>query len=101
MLVRGQIPGRMDQGIGRILGQLQKNGIDENTMVIFLSDSGGCAEFLAENGSVQTLLYPMRNGEQVRAGGYVCELRSSMGQRQQHPLQALQALGSRGRLRHS
>ena len=67
VLVRGQIPDRMDQGIGRILGQLQKSGIDENTMVIFLSDNGGCAEFLAENGSLQTLLYPMRNGEQVQA----------------------------------
>ncbi len=61
---------RMDQGIGRILNQLKKSGIDENTMVIFLSDNGGCAEFLAENGMVQNLLYPMRNGEQVRAGNF-------------------------------
>ncbi|WP_157986740.1 arylsulfatase [Chitinophaga alhagiae] len=35
---------RMDQGIGRILRQLAASGNTENTIVIFLSDNGGCAE---------------------------------------------------------
>lgn len=35
---------RMDQGIGRILDQLEATGKAENTIVIFLSDNGGCAE---------------------------------------------------------
>ncbi|CAL1518705.1 arylsulfatase [Chitinophaga sp. MM2321] len=35
---------RMDQGIGQILDKLKQTGKDENTMVIFLSDNGGCAE---------------------------------------------------------
>ena len=34
----------MDQGIGKILKTLEENGIIENTIVIFLSDNGGCAE---------------------------------------------------------
>ncbi len=40
---------RMDQGIGRVLQKLRRLGIEENTMVVFLSDNGGCAEFLAED----------------------------------------------------
>jgi len=35
---------RMDQGIGRILETLDRQGIADNTLVIFLSDNGGCAE---------------------------------------------------------
>ncbi len=35
---------RMDQGIGRILSKLTEHGLDENTVVCFLSDNGGCAE---------------------------------------------------------
>lgn len=33
----------MDQGIGRVLGVLERTGIADNTLVIFLSDNGGCA----------------------------------------------------------
>ena len=40
---------RMDQGIGRIMKKLQELKIEENTLIIFLSDNGGCAEFLAED----------------------------------------------------
>ena len=35
---------RVDQNIGRVLGQLHKMGADRNTLVIFLSDNGGCNE---------------------------------------------------------
>jgi arylsulfatase A-like enzyme len=35
---------RMDQGIGRILGKLKQTGKGENTLVMFLSDNGGCHE---------------------------------------------------------
>jgi len=37
---------RMDQGIGRILDTVQQQGIRSNTLVIFLSDNGGCAEVI-------------------------------------------------------
>jgi len=35
---------RMDQGIGKILDTLEKLGKEENTLVLFLSDNGGCHE---------------------------------------------------------
>ncbi|WP_138418031.1 arylsulfatase [Sinomonas gamaensis] len=35
---------RMDQGIGRVVASLKENGMFENTLFIFLSDNGGCAE---------------------------------------------------------
>ncbi|HEX8914843.1 MAG TPA: arylsulfatase [Humisphaera sp.] len=35
---------RMDQGIGRIVDQLKRDGRLENTLVLFLQDNGGCAE---------------------------------------------------------
>ena len=40
----------MDQGIGRVIQTLKDCDIFEDTMVIFLSDNGGCAEFLREDG---------------------------------------------------
>ncbi len=42
---------RMDQGIGRVLAKLRDEGVEQNTLVMFLSDNGGCAEFLAEDSS--------------------------------------------------
>lgn len=35
---------RMDQGIGRVLAALEGTGKSDNTLVMFLSDNGGCHE---------------------------------------------------------
>jgi arylsulfatase len=35
---------RMDQNLGRLFDMLEEKGIANNTMIIFLSDNGGCAE---------------------------------------------------------
>ena len=43
---------RVDQGVGRILAALRSAGAYDNTLIMFLSDNGGCAEFLAEDGSL-------------------------------------------------
>lgn len=40
----------MDQGIGRIFDTLEARDMMDNTLMIFLSDNGGCAEFLKEDG---------------------------------------------------
>lgn len=40
----------MDQGIGRILATLEKQGQLENTLIFFLQDNGGCAEGMGRNG---------------------------------------------------
>jgi arylsulfatase A-like enzyme len=39
----------MDQGIGRLLERLKKNGQYENTLILFLQDNGGCAEPMGRN----------------------------------------------------
>lgn len=44
MAVYAAMIDRMDQGIGRILNTLDEQGIVDNTVVMFLSDNGGCAE---------------------------------------------------------
>ena len=35
---------RMDHGVGELLAALERTGVAENTLVLFLSDNGGCAE---------------------------------------------------------
>lgn len=35
---------RMDEGIGKIVAELEKRGMMENTLILFLEDNGGCAE---------------------------------------------------------
>eukprot|EP00978_Attheya_sp_CCMP212_P026884 scaffold89188_cov53-Attheya_sp.AAC.7 len=39
----------MDQGIGRIIQTLKDVNEFDNTIILFLSDNGGCAEFLKED----------------------------------------------------
>lgn len=39
---------RMDQNIGRLLAALRAAGRDRNTLILFLSDNGGCSEFVNE-----------------------------------------------------
>jgi arylsulfatase A-like enzyme len=59
---------RMDQGIGRIMDRLRAEGLEENTLVFFLSDNGGCAELLREDGSRGSVLGETRDGRPVRLG---------------------------------
>ena len=40
----------MDQGIGRLVKTLKKNGQFENTLILYLQDNGGCAEGMGRNG---------------------------------------------------
>jgi arylsulfatase len=47
MAVYAAMIDRLDQGIGRILDQVEKSGIAENTLIIFMSDNGGNAEEIA------------------------------------------------------
>jgi arylsulfatase len=59
---------RMDRGIGRIVAQLQALDIAENTLILFLSDNGGCAELLREDGQRAREWPTTREGEPVRFG---------------------------------
>jgi len=44
MAVYAAMIDRMDQGIGRVMDAIRRLGREQNTVVIFLSDNGGCAE---------------------------------------------------------
>ncbi len=46
MAVYAAMIDRMDQGIGRVLDTLKRQGMEENTLVLFLADNGGCHEHL-------------------------------------------------------
>ena len=65
---------RMDQGVGQVLDTLERLGRLDNTLVVFLSDNGGCAEEMPPD-SVKdfvTAFVPMqettREGEPVVPG---------------------------------
>lgn len=59
----------MDQGIGRIVGQLKQSGLYENTLLLFLADNGGCAEEYGSRGPIRpdaeaaAKIKPMQPGE--------------------------------------
>jgi arylsulfatase len=36
----------LDRGVGRILDRLKEKGVEKNTLVLFLSDNGACAEIV-------------------------------------------------------
>jgi len=42
---------RMDQGIGRIVAQLKREGQLDNTLIFYLQDNGGCAEVMGRAGT--------------------------------------------------
>jgi arylsulfatase A-like enzyme len=49
MAVYAAMIDRMDQGIGRILDALRRTGREDNTLILFLSDNGACAEPYGRN----------------------------------------------------
>jgi arylsulfatase A-like enzyme len=66
---------RMDQGIGRIVKALEANGQLDNTLIIFMSDNGACAEDIPEGVTVDELVNKLmiakantRDGEPVHFG---------------------------------
>ena len=66
---------RMDQGIGRIVEALRRSGRLDDTLIIFLSDNGACAEDIPEDVTVDELVDKLmiarshtRSGEPVHFG---------------------------------
>jgi len=61
----------IDRGVGRIMAKLRELGMADNTLVLFLSDNGGCAEFLAEDVDKPNKFrynIPTRDGGPVHVG---------------------------------
>lgn len=64
----GMIRG-LDDSVGRILKKLEETGLDENTLVVFMSDNGGIDFKITPNGEV-TSNYPLMGGKAcVTEGG--------------------------------
>jgi arylsulfatase len=66
---------RMDQGIGRVVQALERNGQLANTLVVFLADNGACAEDIPQDVTVDELVDKLmiarretRSGEPVHFG---------------------------------
>ena len=50
----------MDQNIGRILKTLDQTGVSENTLVLFISDNGGCAEMPGGDNNISHIPGPKK-----------------------------------------
>lgn len=62
----------MDLGVGRIMAELRRRGLDQNTVVLFTSDNG---HFSGEHGlGGKWLMYE----PSLRAPGFVCDLRKPL-----------------------
>jgi arylsulfatase A-like enzyme len=61
---------RMDQGIGRMMAALKASGAEQDTLIFFLADNGGCAEDLRPNPKPLPIYMPARtrDGRPLRAG---------------------------------
>ena len=44
---------RLDQGIGRIISALEKRKMLDNTLILFSSDNGGCAEGMGRQNGIR------------------------------------------------
>lgn len=68
MAVYAAMVDRMDQGVGQVVAALKRLGMFENTLIMFLSDNGGCAELLAEDGLCKPFPSELSNGQHVKMG---------------------------------
>lgn len=59
---------RMDQSIGRLIAALKRMDHFDNTLILFLSDNGGCAEFMAEDGWAKFFPDTTNDGRQIAMG---------------------------------
>jgi len=68
MAVYAAMVEQMDRGIGRVLDELERRGMTERTLVLFLSDNGGCAEEIGPEGRARHFPRQTRDGRPVRLG---------------------------------
>jgi arylsulfatase A-like enzyme len=68
MAVYAAMVDRMDQSIGRVVSTLKRLGQFEDTLILFLSDNGGCAEFMAEDGWARGYPDHTNDGRKISMG---------------------------------
>jgi len=59
---------QMDRGIGKIIDALERKGQLDNTLIVFLSDNGGCAEEIGPKGRAKHFPLKTRDGKVIRLG---------------------------------
>ena len=109
----------MDQGIGRVVAQLKQDGRLDNTLILFLQDNGrlcrahgpipqrsaagrsrrheagpASAGDLAAHADARRAMGPHGARRHAGSSGHVHRIRASVGQRQQHAVPRVQALGA-------
>jgi arylsulfatase A-like enzyme len=60
---------RMDQGIGRIVDAIERTGQLDNTVIIFLSDNGACAEDIPQDVTIDELVDKLMIARSHTRGG--------------------------------
>ncbi len=68
MAVYAAMVDRMDQSIGRVIEALKRLGQYQDTLIMFLSDNGGCAEFMAEDGWAKFMPDIHNDGRKIEMG---------------------------------
>ena len=68
MAVYAAMVSRMDAGVGKVVDELERLCIKDNTLILFLSDNGGCAEFLAEDGWCKFFPDRTPDGRVIKSG---------------------------------
>lgn len=68
MEVYAAMADRMDQSIGRIVNTLRRTGQEQNTLILFLADNGGCAEEILPTWKGLHIPASTRDGLPVRVG---------------------------------
>jgi len=58
----------MDQGVGRIVEKIRQTGVLRNTLIMFLSDNGGCAEEISPKWKGVHIPGQTRDGRPVQVG---------------------------------
>ena len=59
---------RVDQSLGRLIATLKRLDQFDDTLILFLSDNGGCAEFMAEDGWAQSFPDHTHDGRRITMG---------------------------------
>jgi arylsulfatase len=68
MAVYAAMVEQLDRGVGRLLETLEQRGMTERTLVVFLSDNGGCAEEIGPEGRANHFPRETRDGRPIRLG---------------------------------
>ena len=104
MAVYAAMADRMDWNIGRVVADLRGHGQLDDTLILFLSDNGACAEwdpfgFDGASGP-RNVLHAGPALDAMGGPGDLPQLRVRLGERLQHPVPVVQALLPRGGDQH-